>query len=231
MYKVMIVEDDPMVLEINSRFLQKLDEFKLVFAASSIAAAKQYITEHPIDLILLDIYLPKESGIEFLKWLRSGELATDVILITADRSSAVIQEAFRYGAMDYLIKPFTFERFKDSLQKYSERSQFIKTLDDMDQGDLDKYLAKGSSDAEADSGESSYAKGINKYTYQLVWRGIIGLGEIFATAEEISEKSGVARVTVRKYLEFMVEEGRVEKDVEYGKIGRPQHKYRKTPIK
>lgn len=229
MLNVMIVEDDPMVLEINSRFLGKLEDFRLVFAASSIATAREYVTDHPVDLVLLDLYLPKENGLDFLKWLRATGRPADVILITADRTSAVIQEAFRYGAVDYLIKPFTFERFRESLQKFWERHQLITTLTTVDQAELDKFISGGEAGAEPESTEAGYAKGINKYTYQLVWREIVGLGTDFATAEEISEKSGVARVTVRKYLEFMVGEGRVEKDVEYGKVGRPQHKYRKAP--
>ncbi|MFZ2258664.1 MAG: response regulator [Clostridiaceae bacterium] len=230
MLKVMIVEDDPMVLDINARFLMKLEGFKLVHGASSIADARDYISAHSVDLILLDLYLPKESGLEFLKWLRKDEILTDVILITADRSSAMIQEAFRYGIVDYLIKPFTFERFKEALVKYGERVQFINQQETIDQAQLDKYLTKGP-DAEPEGTEGAYTKGINKYTYQMVWREVITNGPDFATAEEISESSGVARVTVRRYLEFMVEEGLVEKDVEYGKIGRPQHKYRKAPVK
>lgn len=227
----MIVEDDPMVLDINSRFLQKLEGFKLVHGASSIADARDYISTHPVDLVLLDLYLPKESGLEFLKWLRKTEIITDVILITADKSSAMIQEAFRYGAVDYLIKPFTFDRFKEALAKYADRVQFINRQDTINQAQLDKYMTKGPAETDHEATDGGYAKGINKYTYQLVWREIINQGPEFATAEEICEKSGVARVTVRKYLEFMVEEGLVEKDVEYGKIGRPQHKYRKTPVK
>ena len=230
MLKVMIVEDDPMVMDINSRFLQKLEEFKLVKAASSIAQAREFISQQPVDLILLDLYLPKESGLEFLKWLRQTEQVTDVILITADRSSTMIQEAFRYGAVDYLIKPFTFERFKEALLKFSERHHFINTLETIDQTELDKYIAKGLSEPDHEAGDGTYAKGINKYTYQLVWREIISQGTNFATAEEISERSGIARVTVRKYLEFMAEESQVEKEVEYGKVGRPQHKYRKMLI-
>lgn len=70
-------------------------------------------------------------------------------------------------------------------------------------------------------------KGINKYTYNLIWKEVAVLDDEYATSEEISEKSGVARVTVRRYLEFMESEGKVEKLIEYGRIGRPQHKYRK----
>ncbi|MGD9568880.1 MAG: response regulator [Sedimentibacter sp.] len=228
MINVMIVEDDPMVREINSKFLKRLEEFHLSKAVSGIAEAQKYISELKLDLILLDLYLPKENGIDFLKWLRKEEIKLDVILITADRSSSMIQESFRYGAVDYLIKPFTFERFKDSLVNYKERYHSINNLDTIDQNVLDRYISQKITDIEKDTGENDSAKGINKYTYKLIWNEIINLNDEYATAEEISEKSGVARVTVRKYLEFMEREGKLEKLVEYGRIGRPQHKYRKV---
>jgi len=224
---VMIIEDDPMVREINSKFLKKLDVFHLSKAVSNITEAQNSINEYNIDLILLDLYLPKENGIDFLKWLRKEEVKVDVILITADKSSGMIQEAFRYGAVDYLIKPFTFERFNESLTNYNERYHNFNSLDIIDQNILDKYISKNISDNERDVNDNDLAKGINKYTYKLILKELINFIDVYTTAEEISEKSGVARVTVRKYLEFMEKEGKVEKLVEYGKIGRPQHKYRK----
>lgn len=228
MINVMIVEDDPMVREINSKFIKKLDVFHLSKAVSNITEAQKFISECKIDLILLDLYLPKENGIDFLKWLRKEEIKVDVILITADKSSSMIQEAFRYGAVDYLIKPFTFERFKESLTNYNERYHNINSLDIIDQNILDKYISKNIAENERDVNDNDLAKGINKYTYKIIWKELVNLIDVYATAEEVSEKSGVARVTVRKYLEFMEKEGKVEKLVEYGKIGRPQHKYRRS---
>lgn len=228
MINVMIVEDDPMVRDINSKFLKKMDEFHLSKAVASIAEAQNFINKHKVHLVLLDLYLPKENGIDFLKSLRKEEIEVDVILITADKTSSMIQEAFRYGAVDYLIKPFTFERFKESLTNYKERYHSINELDTFNQDELDKYIYKNASDIENNADENEFTKGINKYTYKLIWKEIINLNDQYATAEEISEISGVARVTVRKYLEFMEKEGKVEKFVEYGKIGRPQHKYRKV---
>lgn len=224
---VIIVEDDPMVRDINAKFLKKLNEFHLIKAVSSISEAQNIINENKVNLILLDLYLPKENGIDFLKHLRKEEIEVDVILITADKTSMMIQEAFRFGAVDYLIKPFTFERFKESLMNYKDRYHSIQSLDTFDQNVLDKYIHKGAIDGEKDLSDKEFTKGINKYTYKLIWNEINDLFNEYLTAEEISEKSGVARVTVRKYLEYMEREGKVEMLVEYGKIGRPQHKYRK----
>ncbi|HEY5524842.1 MAG TPA: HTH domain-containing protein [Clostridium sp.] len=70
------------------------------------------------------------------------------------------------------------------------------------------------------------AKGLNKYTYRTIWEKIEKLSGEYVTAEELAESLGIARVTVRKYLDFLDKEEKVEKLIEYGKIGRPQHKYR-----
>ncbi len=93
------------------------------------------------DLILLDVYLPNENGIDFLKWIRSQALDADVILITADKSMERIQQAFRYGVVDYLIKPFRFERFREALLQYKDRYDSFKNSEVIEQKDLDRYLS------------------------------------------------------------------------------------------
>jgi len=227
MIQVMIVEDDPMVRDINSKFLKKLPEFHLAKAVASLTEAQEFISKNKVDLILLDIYLPKENGIDYLKSLRREEMKIDVILITADKTSIMIQEAFRYGAVDYLIKPFTFERFKESLTNYIERYHSFNNSDTIEQNVLDKYISKNVVSEEENYGtESEFVKGINKYTYKLIWQEVEKSEDEYKTAEEFSEMSGIARVTVRRYLEHMEKEGKVKKIIEYGKIGRPQHKYK-----
>lgn len=227
MIQVMIVEDDPMVRDINTRFLKKVDGFNLAKAVSNLSEAMQFISVQKPDLILLDIYLPKENGIDLLKWLRKEEILVDVILITADKSSSRVLEAFRYGAVDYLIKPFTFERFKDALLQFKKRFYDFNKLSDIEQNDLDKYISCIKPEkTKIDNTNNELVKGFNKYTYKSIWTEIEKYTEDFTTAEELSEKIGIARVTVRKYLDYMEDEGKVIKLIEYGKIGRPQHKYK-----
>jgi len=223
MIEVMIVEDDPMVREINSKFLKRVEGFNLYKAVANLTDAKKYVRNKKPDLILLDVFLPKENGIDFLKWLRSEEISVDVILITADKTIDRVQEAFRYGAVDYLIKPFSFERFKESLMQFKERYNEFKRSDEIEQKDLDKLISSGASAQE----EDGLAKGLNKYTYKSIVEEIEKRNSEYFTAEELAEKIKVARVTVRRYLEYMEKEGTLEKLVEYGKVGRPQHRYRK----
>jgi len=227
MIQVMIIEDDPMVRDINTKFLQTVSGFELVKAVSNLTQAKNFMNNHKPDLILLDIYLPKENGIDFLKWLRAEELNVDVILITADKTISKIQEAFRYGARDYLIKPFTLERFESSLLKFKDRYYNFKIANEMQQNELDKYILSSKDlTINENDGNSDLTKGLNKYTYDTIWKQVARIGENYITAEELGENLGIARVTCRKYLEYMNKEGKVHMLIEYGKVGRPQHKYK-----
>lgn len=221
MIEVMIVEDDPMVREINSKFLRRVEGFELYKAVSNLEEAKKLIIAQKPDLILLDVYLPKENGIDFLKWIRAQEMDIDIILITADKSIERIQEAFRHGVVDYLIKPFSFERFKEALLQFKSRYYSFKKSDTFEQKDLDKLIAgPGTSTTEED-----FEKGLNKFTYKTIWDEIDKNNNEDFTAEELAERLGIARITVRRYLEYMEREQKVDKLVEYGKVGRPQHKY------
>jgi response regulator of citrate/malate metabolism len=226
MIQVMIIEDDPMVREINTKFLQKVEGFELIKAASCLSEAQSFAFTQKPNLILLDIYLPRENGIDFLKWLRKEEIKADVILITADKTIDRVQEAFRYGAVDYLIKPFTFERFKEALIKYKDRFYNFKKVNEIEQDELDRYVLNNKDLVEEDSRGMDLTKGLNPYTYRMIWQQVEKMVGEDITAEELAEKLRIARVTVRKYLDYMDKEGKVQKLIEYGKIGRPQHKYR-----
>ncbi len=226
MVKVMIVEDDPMVKEINSRFLSRIEGFTLSGTAGSIKEAKQMIMVQKPQVILLDIYLPGENGLDFLKWIRKEGLECDVILITADRSIDAIRQALRYGSVDYLVKPFTFERFREALCQYLKRKADFDACQLLDQKMIDEVIRVKSESKKTKSIQTEkLEKGLNEQTYKQILHAVKQTDQWF-TAEEMAEKLGMARVTVRRYLEFLYGEEKLERLQEYGKIGRPQHKYR-----
>lgn len=224
--KVFVVEDDPMVKEINIRFLEKLEGFIVVGEASSIEEAKIKITKEKADLILLDIFLPDGKGIDFLKWIRIKEINIDTILITADKCKASVDEAFKYGAIDYLIKPFKFERFKEALYNYKSRFTELNNLDNINQDYIDQYILNINTNCVYEEiQEKELCKGLSLKTYNKIINYMNQKNGQDLTAEEIAQGSGLARVTARRYLEKMAEEGRVEINQEYGKIGRPTNYY------
>ncbi|MGS0652123.1 response regulator, partial [Staphylococcus arlettae] len=125
MIRVLIVEDDPMVAQLNKQFLAKIEGYTLVAMANSVAEARERLTTEVIDLVLLDVYMPEEDGLALLSDIRAQQLPTDAILITAATDVTQVQTALRYGAVDYLIKPFEFERFKTALNKYKQHYDLL----------------------------------------------------------------------------------------------------------
>ena len=126
MINVLIVEDDPMVARFNQRYLEEINGFHLIGISNSIEDAMEKVSELQVDLILLDVYLPgKQTGMDLLDQIRKEQRDIDVLLITAASEVENIQSALRMGVVDYLIKPFEFERFKKALTSYRESTHML----------------------------------------------------------------------------------------------------------
>lgn len=225
MIKVMIVEDDPMVCEINKKFLAKVDGFELLDTAKSLDEAKKKIKENEPDLILLDVFFPQGKGVDLIKWLRIENYKSDVIFITADDNRKTFQEAFRYGAIDYIIKPFVLKRFKTALLNYSTRVCNLNQSDSINQELVDKYVYRRI-DLDEECKELSAMKGFSQHTFEKILKAIDELENQTFTAEEVAQLIGVSRITARRYLDYLEREDQLEIELEYGKVGRPQNKYR-----
>lgn len=219
MIKVMIVEDDPMVLDINQKFISKLIYCDVVATASSIKDAKRIIQEKSVHLVLLDVFLPDGKGIEYLKWLRREEFDTDVILITADKSSKSVEEAFRFGAIDYLVKPFKFERLQEILAAYLEKTQLTEMME-LNQSQIDRMKQLQKEDATSQSDDSAINMTYQKIITFIKDKNIEGI-----TAQEVASYLGVSRVTARRYLELMEKSKVLKLEQVYGGIGRPKNVY------
>jgi two-component system response regulator DctR len=94
--KVVIVEDDPMVVEVNRGFVNAVPGFSVAGVARSGREAVEIIRETEPDLALLDIYLPDLDGVTALQEIRRLGLPTDVIVVTAAQDAETIQSVFRY---------------------------------------------------------------------------------------------------------------------------------------
>lgn len=114
MIRVLIVEDDPMVAEFNKHYLEQIGGFALRGIAASVDEGLKLLEKKEIDLILLDIFMPGLSGLELLSQIRKMGKGVDVIVVSAAADSYSIKKALQYGAVDYLIKPFEFERFREA---------------------------------------------------------------------------------------------------------------------
>ena len=221
--RILIVEDDPMVGRINKQFAEKTGLAEKVMVTESVEKARQALRDEAFDLVLLDVYLPDVKGTDLLHWIRKEGLPLTVILITADRNPRTIEQALNLGAADYLVKPFTYERFAEALERVRKRKEVLHSSSAFEQERIDSLIGKRGTLPQQHQGPE-LDKGLNRLTYEKIleavfeWKG-------FFTADEISTRIGMSRVTVRRYLEQMEEEGVLKKTMEYGKPGRPVNKY------
>ncbi len=119
--RCIIVDDEPLALELLSDYVQKLPDLELVCSTTKVLDALSFIQQNKADLVLLDIQMPDLSGIQFLKLIQGKCKA---ILTTAYAQYAL--EGYEYDVIDYLIKPIGFERFVKAIQK-AQRYFFDKT--------------------------------------------------------------------------------------------------------
>ncbi|MGO1388435.1 MAG: response regulator [Staphylococcus equorum] len=223
MLNILIVEDDPMVAQINQQFIKKIDDQTSVDIASNVKEAIKHIENKEIDLLLLDIYMPEENGLTFLKYIREQGYKIDAILITAATDVEEIQTAFRYGAVDYLIKPFDFERFQQSLLRYKKGLTFFNKTSSINQTDIDaEFLNKEVVDRDS---ELKLPKGVTEATLQVIIDKMKYFEENEFSTDDISKRVNISRVSVRKYLKFLTDIEVLEESLNYG-IGRPINFYK-----
>lgn len=112
MIKCVLIDDEPLARDVLESYIQELDVLELVGICKDAIEAKELLKEKHVDLIFLDINMPKLSGINFYKTLVNKP---QVIFTTAYADNAV--EGFELEAIDYLLKPFSFERFVKAVNK------------------------------------------------------------------------------------------------------------------
>ncbi|HMB64299.1 MAG TPA: LytTR family DNA-binding domain-containing protein [Eudoraea sp.] len=112
MIRCIIIEDQPPAQRVLKKFIDDMGNLELKATFADALQAMDYLKSEPIDLIFLDIHLPKISGIDFLRALAHKP---HVILTTAFSDYAL--ESYEYDVVDYLLKPFSFERFVQAVSK------------------------------------------------------------------------------------------------------------------
>ena len=220
MIQVLIIEDDPMVAEINTRYLRRVDGFDVMGVVKNGLEALDFLEKHQVDLILLDVFMPKMDGITFLIKLKAKYPEIDVIMITAAQSKEHVKRVLSHGVIDYIIKPFTFERLKATLLSYMERRKILQDNSDFDQSILDAAFFKQRVDATS----CDLPKGIEKQTFDRVKYECSQKEAPFST-QELADAVGISRISIRKYLNYMETLGLVYGTLTYRPKGRPIYMY------
>lgn len=116
----LIVDDEPLAREGLAEYARQVDFLNLVALAEDPMEALGKMQQHTVDLIFLDIHMPKMSGLDFIKSLDRPPL---IILTTAYPSFAL--EGYQLNVLDYLVKPITFQRFLQSALKAKKQFDLV----------------------------------------------------------------------------------------------------------
>ena len=111
--RCLIVDDEPLAIKVIQSHLEKLPDMEVVASCINALEAFQIVHEQPVDLIILDIHMPRLTGLEFIKSL---EFPPRIIVTTAYREYAL--EGFELDVVDYLLKPVSFPRFLRAIDKF-----------------------------------------------------------------------------------------------------------------
>ena len=226
MIRVLIVDDDFMVAKVHSAFVAALDGFGVVGTASTGAQALEEVERLGPDLVLLDVYLPDMTGLEVLRRLRAAGSPVDVVVISAARDVESIRSALHGGVLHYLVKPFDRRTFEDRLRGYAALRGELAGLDVTGQGDVDRVFGGTRGGAAA---AVVTPKGIAPETLELVRRALAAAGGDGLSASECSERTGLARVSARRYLEQLVAQQQADVRQRYGTAGRPERRFTLRP--
>jgi response regulator of citrate/malate metabolism len=220
---VLIVDDDFMVAKVHSGFVSALDGFEVVGTASSGAQALAAVDRLRPDLVLLDVYLPDMTGLEVLRRLRAGGSPVDVIVISAARDVESIRSALHGGVLHYLVTPFDRRAFETRLRDYAALRGELAELGEAAQPDVDRMF--GMSRGGGQPAPAQTPKGIAPETLELVRRTLEAVGADGLSASECSERTGLARVSARRYLEQLVTQQEADVRQRYGTAGRPERRF------
>jgi response regulator of citrate/malate metabolism len=215
--RVLVVEDDPVAAEAHRVYVDRLPGFVCIGLAGTAARALHVLSHEQIDLVLLDMNLPDGHGLDVVRRMRAAGNQTDVVAVTAAREVAAVQAAARIGVVQYVLKPFAFETLRDRLSAYARQRRSAESGQVVaGQDEVDRLLHPAT--------VSSVPKGLAGSVLDRVVT-LLGNREGW-TAEEVATSLGTSRITARRYLEHLADQGQALRTQRYdGRSGRPKVEY------
>ena len=221
-YDVVIIEDDPMVAAIDRQYVEANKVFHVCGVFKNGVEALEYLAQHKVDLIILDYYTPAMTGLEFLDALHGQGKAPSVIVVTSASDVEIVRELLARGVLDYLVKPFEFVRFRKALEKFLQRKKVLGA----DKTNLDQQAIDHLMNSQSTEGRNeSLAKGLYAGTLNMIRDFLASHPEEAFTSEEIAEQVHLSRITIRRYVNYMVESGELNSAIDYQTGGRPCIRY------
>lgn len=228
MIDTLIVDDDYRVAQVHAGYVQTMTGFRVIAMAHTAQEAFDMTESRAPDLVLLDLYLPDEHGLDLMRRLMDLPHPPDTIVISAARDLASVRRAMRQGAIGYLMKPFGMQQLSERLRGYGDLSRHLSAMaggtQETDQADVDALFAMLGGPAMAPP-----PKGQSASTMRLI-REQVQQADPDISAAEVADALGISRPTAQRYLAYLVRHNALGLRLQYGTTGRPEHRYSPRPI-
>ena len=230
-YKVLIVEDDPMVAMINEQYVNKNPDFEVAASCRNGKDALDFLSKNKVDLVVLDVFMPYMDGIETLKKIRQQNIQTQVIMVTAANDTSTLEQTMNLGVVDYLIKPFALERFQIALEKFALKESSLNKGGTLDQSSIDSII-NGPKPQPANQIQAYVQqkqvlpKGIQQTTLKTIQEYFENNPD-WQSGDTVANQLGLSIVTIRHYLNYLVQIKALQESINYETGGRPSMLYRK----
>lgn len=208
-----------MVALLDRSYIEQDSRFEIAGDFRDGQSALAWLSENSADLVMLDVYMPAMTGFDLLRELRRKQIRVDAVMVTAANDTKTVDLCMKMGVVDYLVKPFTIQRFRQALEKFCQLRQMMPAKGSVTQSDLDKLFLP------AAEGEAPIPKGMQEKTMERIRQCLRSAAEQGMTSEGVAGKTGLSTVTARRYLNYMLETGEVSSRVNYDTGGRPSMVY------
>ncbi len=215
--RVLVVEDQRPVAAMIQDYVHRIDGFRWVGSAATAAEAKSFLCRVDVDVVLLDVRLPDDSGLSICQALRAAGSTVEVIAVTSVRDLDVVRTAMSYGVSQYILKPFTFDTLRTKLLHFAQSRTDLASAQVHRQADVDRLMRLTTQEP---ASSSQLPANLSEVTMTAVVQGLCAMGQ--GAASEIADLVGVSRSTARRYLEHLIDTGHAEQTLQYGRTGRPQ---------
>jgi len=212
---VLIVEDDFRVADMHAAIVDALPGFTVAGTANTLAAARK---SGPVDLALVDVYLPDGSGIDLVR-----ELHCDSIMLSAATEAETVRAAVAAGALGYLVKPFAPTELAARMAGYARYRKILAA------GNLGPAEVDAALDALRPRIAAQQSPVVAPSpTKDLVLQALAGATGPMSAAE-VAAEIGVSRATAQRYLAALATNDEVKIGLRYGSTGRPEQEFVAKP--
>lgn len=208
---VLVVDDDFRVADMHAGIVGAMPGFRVAGTANTLATARKAA---PVDLALVDVYLPDGSGIDFVR-----EFTGDAMVLSAATEAETVRAAMAAGALSYLVKPFTPTDLAARLAGYA-RYRRILAGSNLGPGDIDAALDALRPRITAQQQSAAVASPTKTSVLQALQDS-----ESPMSAAEVATAIGVSRATAQRYLAGLASSGEVTVSLRYGTTGRPEQEF------